>query len=178
MLLRVYADVPADEIKSLPGWSGPLPSRMFSGHIDGGSDVQDGVAYTMKMWYMYVECECADPSTAPTLLWSNGGPGASSAYGLFTELGPFTLSDQSMKTSPPTLFRNPYSWSRLANVLILNGPAPVGYSYCLPAGPAGNGRSCGSWNDTRTNEHNVQCKFMHAPRPPIAPEKTRHEKLL
>jgi len=32
----------------------------------------------------------------------------------------------------------------------------VGYSYCLPAGPAGNGKSCGSWNDTRTNEHNTQ----------------------
>ena len=48
------AEVPADEIKSLPGWSGPLPSRMWSGHIDGGSDVQDGVAYSMKMWYMSV----------------------------------------------------------------------------------------------------------------------------
>ena len=48
------AEVPADEIKSLPGWSGPLPSRMWSGHIDGGSDVQDGVVLSMKMWYMSV----------------------------------------------------------------------------------------------------------------------------
>ena len=59
-----------------------------------------------------------------------------------------------MRTNPPTLFRNPYSWTRLANVLILNGPAPVGYSYCTPAGPAGNGEACGSWNDTRTNNFN------------------------
>ena len=35
-------------------------------------------------------------------------------------------------------------------MLILNGPAPVGYSYCTPAGPGGDGKSCGSWNDTRT----------------------------
>ena len=60
-----------------------------------------------------------------------------------------------MRTDPPTLFRNPYSWSRLANVLILNGPAPVGFSYCNPAGPGGDGRSCGSWNDTRTNDFNT-----------------------
>ena len=136
LLLRVYADVPADEIKSLPGWSGPLPSRMFSGHIDGGSDVQDGVAYTMKMWYMYVECECADPSTAPTLLWSNGGPGASSAYGLFTELGPFTLSDQpedlaAHAVSQPLLLEPPCKRShpqrpRARGLLVLPPRRPCG----------------------------------------------------
>ena len=107
------------------------------------------------MWYMFVEAETANPSSAPVVLWSNGGPGASSAFGLFTELGPFTLSDASLATTPPTLFRNPYSWTTLANVLILNGPAPVGYSYCLPAGPSGSGTSCGSWNDTRTANFNV-----------------------
>ena len=156
LALQAAAAPSADEVLSLPGWSGPLPSKIYSGHIDAGSDVQDGITRSMKMWYMYVEAEVADPSTAPTMLFSNGGPGASSAFGLFTELGPFTLSDASMKTNPPTLFRNPYTWTKLANILILNGPAPVGYSYCLPAGPSGDGRSCGSWNDTRTNDFNFR----------------------
>ena len=26
----------ADEVKALPGWDGPLPSRMFSGYLDIG----------------------------------------------------------------------------------------------------------------------------------------------
>ena len=150
------AAVAADEVKSLPGWPGALPSRTYSGHIASGWDVQGGVNRTMMMWYMFVEAEgVADPTTMPTLLWSNGGPGASSAFGLFTELGPLQLTGDSLSTNPPTLFRNPYAWTRLANVLILNGPAPVGFSYCLPAGPAGDGESCGSWNDTRTAVFNV-----------------------
>ena len=138
-----------DLVSSLPGWSAPLPSKIYSGHIDAGFDVQGNITYHVKMWYMFVEAEVADPTTAPVLLWSNGGPGASSAFGLFTELGPFFLSGLSMQTNPPTLFRNPYSWSKQANVLILNGPAPVGYSFCND-NPAGDGYACGSWNDTRT----------------------------
>jgi serine carboxypeptidase-like clade 1 len=144
-----------DLVTSLPGWAAPLPSKIYSGFIDAGSDVQDGQAYNVSMWYMFVEAE-ESPLTAPVLLWSNGGPGASSAYGLFTELGPFYLSSESLKADPPTLFRNDFSWSKLANVLILNGPAPVGYSYCLPAGPAGPFTSCGSWNDTRTFDFNLR----------------------
>ena len=89
-----------------------------------------------------LSCSCDLPG--------NGGPGASSAFGLFTELGPLQITGASLATNPPTLYKNPYAWTRLANVLILNGPAPVGYSFCTPAGPAGDGESCGSWNDTRT----------------------------
>ena len=33
-------------------------------------------------------------------------------------------------------------------------PPPVGYSYCDPSGPSGDGTSCGSWNDTKTAIHN------------------------
>jgi serine carboxypeptidase-like clade 1 len=63
----------ADEIKSLPGWVGALPSRMYSGFIPSGSDTQDGVEYSMQMWYMFVEAEVPDPLSAPVVLWSNGG---------------------------------------------------------------------------------------------------------
>lgn len=164
---RLAAAAPAaDAITSLPGWSGALPSRMWSGFLSGGSDVQGGVTYAKEMWYMAAECEQPDPSKCPVILWSNGGPGASSAYGFFTELGPFTLSSESLATSPPTLFRNPYSWTTLATVVILNGPAPVGYSYCSAAGPSGSFASCGSWNDTRTavaNEVFVRSLFAAFP---------------
>ena len=163
-VLLVFAARPAraapaaDEVFALPGWNDTLPSKIYSGFIDAGTDEQDGVVFDWRYWYMFVECEM-DPANAPVLLFSNGGPGASSAFGLFTELGPFTLSDQSILTNPPTLFRNPYSFSKLANVLILNSPAPVGYSYCTPAGPSGNGTSCGSHNDTRTLVHTFA--FVH-----------------
>jgi len=155
LLLSLVSGAPVNDfVLALPGWDEALPSKIYSGHIDAGVDTQDGKNFSVKMWYMFVEAEgLEDPTTAPVVLWTNGGPGASSAYGLFTELGPFYLSGESLKTDPPTLFRNPYSWSKLANILILNGPAPVGYSYCNDD-PSGDGRACGSWNDTRTYEFN------------------------
>lgn len=54
----------ADEVKSLPGYAGALPSRTYSGFINAGWDVQDGVNRTMMMWYMFVEAEVADPKSA------------------------------------------------------------------------------------------------------------------
>jgi len=153
------AAVPADEVTSLPGWTGPLPSKMYSGFVDAGWDVWEGVNRTMHMWYVFQEAEEA-PASKPVLLWSNGGPGASSAFGMLTEWGPLQLSTESLAYDPPRLFYNPYAWTKFFNVVILNGPAPVGYSWCSPAGPTGDGYSCGSWNDTRTADFNV--KFVNS----------------
>ena len=95
-----------------------------------------------------------DPSTDPVILWSNGGPGASSLFGLMTELGPLQLSDLSLqgpeyeKSGVPTLFYNPSTWTKLGSVLMFDWPPPVGFSYCN-GDPAGDGNSCGVWNDTR-----------------------------
>jgi carboxypeptidase C (cathepsin A) len=149
------------EITELPGWKGPLPSKAYAGYIDAGTDTQDGTTYKMHEHYMFIEAE-HNPEEAPVLLWSNGGPGASSFFGLFVELGPFMLDGASLATAEfnetgvPTLWYNQYGWTQAANLLIINSPPPVGYSYCDPAGPAGNGSSCGAWNDTRTATHNYE----------------------
>ncbi|EYU35344.1 hypothetical protein MIMGU_mgv1a021548mg, partial [Erythranthe guttata] len=53
------------------------------------------------------------------------GPGCSSvAYGASEEIGPFRIN----KTSS-SLYLNKYSWNRVANILFLESPAGVGYSY-------------------------------------------------
>jgi hypothetical protein len=165
-----------DLVTSLPGWNGPLPSKVYSGFISAGSDEQDGITYDVQLYYIFIEAEnTTDPTTAPLMLWSNGGPGAPSSYGLFTELGPLYLDDTSAATEPPSLFRNPYAWTGLASVLILNGPAPVGFSFCAPSGPSGSGlggAACGSWNDTRTalfNQRFVNNWFKAFPEYETAP---------
>lgn len=48
----------------------------------------------------------------------------------------------------PRMIRNPFSWTRGANLLVVNSPPPVGFSFCEPAGPRGDGKSCGPWDDS------------------------------
>jgi carboxypeptidase C (cathepsin A) len=74
-----------------------------------------------------------NPSTDPIVLWLNGGPGSSSLIGLLTENGQVVTNDDSL-TQPvdgvPQVFLNPYDWSQVANVIYLESPKGVGFSYC------------------------------------------------
>jgi hypothetical protein len=155
-------DTPAaikDEITQLPGWSSDLPSRHYAGHVSAGTATELGIKHEMFEHYYFVESE-NDPVNDPLIVWTNGGPGASSMFGLFVELGPFYLDASSLTTKEynstgiPSLYRNNYAWTKKANVLIINSPPPIGYSYCEPAGQTGGGYSCGTWNDTMTAVHN------------------------
>jgi cathepsin A (carboxypeptidase C) len=64
------------------------------------------------------------PSTDPILLWLNGGPGCTSFNGLLTENGPCRLDNSGNST-----ITNPYSWNNNANIIYLDQPLGVGYSY-------------------------------------------------
>jgi cathepsin A (carboxypeptidase C)/serine carboxypeptidase-like clade 2 len=86
-----------------------------------------GTSRDTHLFYWYHEA-VVDPKSKPLLLWLNGGPGCSSLGGMFTELGPFVVQ----KTLNVTF--NPYSFNKVANVLFLEQPAGVGFSYPnLPA---------------------------------------------
>ena len=63
----------------------------------------------------------------------------------------FAVGDAYEQTGVPTLFYNPSAWTQLGSVLLFDWPPPVGFSYCGGA-VAGDGNSCGAWNDTRAAE--------------------------
>ncbi|KAK5111393.1 hypothetical protein LTR85_012167 [Meristemomyces frigidus] len=63
-----------------------------------------------------------DARNKPTVIWLNGGPGASSMVGLFEEIGPCEFLDAN------TTVENPYTWANFANLLFLDQPAGVGFS--------------------------------------------------
>ena len=75
-----------DELERLPGYDSKLPSRMFSGFIPAGNSQENGINYEMFEHYFFVEAEVENPAEAPVVIWTNGGPGASSFFGLFVLL--------------------------------------------------------------------------------------------
>jgi serine carboxypeptidase-like clade 1 len=158
LLAVCYAAPPAaDEVTTLPGWNGTLKSKMYAGFVDAGSRVDDGVTYELMEHYIFFESE-NDPVNDPLIVWTNGGPGADSYFGLFTELGPYYVDGSSIagknRSETPTLYSNEKGgWNKNASMVILNSPPPVGFSYCKNAngtGQTGKGDSCGTHNDTTT----------------------------
>ncbi|RKO87017.1 Alpha/Beta hydrolase protein, partial [Blyttiomyces helicus] len=80
-----------------------------------------------------------EPSTDPLLLWLNGGPGCSSSLGLLVELGPCRvggLKRGGVRVAPGGngTIPNPHSWTEEANVIFLDQPAGVGFSYTESSG--------------------------------------------
>jgi carboxypeptidase C (cathepsin A) len=145
-----------DLVTALPGWNQPLPSRWFSGYLH--YEFEGRMVHTH---YILVQAENDDDDLTekkPLIYWSNGGPGASSMFGLLTELGPLLLSDDSLltpeyrQTGIPTPIYNQYSWTRLGSILVFDQPAPVGFSYC---NDETNSTSCAglSWTDELAAEN-------------------------
>lgn len=92
-------------------------TKLWSGYIN--------IPYsTKRIHYLLVESQ-SDPENDPLLLWYNGGPGCSSMLGFMQEHGPFTWANGDSNFTG----ENPYSWNREANVLYIEQPAGVGYSY-------------------------------------------------
>ncbi|KAK8116976.1 uncharacterized protein PG998_005257 [Apiospora kogelbergensis] len=89
--------------------------NQYSGYISIGNN--------MNMFFWFFEAR-DNPTTAPLAAWFNGGPGCSSMIGLFQENGPCQFYNGS---STPSL--NDYSWNTFANMLYIDQPIGVGFSY-------------------------------------------------
>ncbi|XP_059186259.1 lysosomal protective protein isoform X2 [Centropristis striata] len=114
-LLAAEAAPAADEVAYLPGLQKQPSFKQYSGYLT----VPEG----KHLHYWFVESQ-KNPSSDPVVLWLNGGPGCSSLDGLLTEHGPFLIQDDGV-----TLQYNPYSWNKISNVLYLESPVGVGFSY-------------------------------------------------
>ncbi|CAN8254711.1 unnamed protein product [Cochlearia groenlandica] len=105
-----------DLIEKLPGQP-QVSFKQYSGYVTVNETAE------RYLFYYFVETINANKS-APLVIWFNGGPGCSSLGGLFLEHGPFRVHSDGK-----TLYNNPYSWNNEVNMLYLEAPVGVGFSY-------------------------------------------------
>ncbi|KAG6482431.1 hypothetical protein ZIOFF_059062 [Zingiber officinale] len=107
-----------DKVVLLPGQPEGVHFDQYAGYVT--VDRANGRA----LFYYFAEA-VENSGSKPIVLWLNGGPGCSSlGYGAMEELGPFRVMSDGK-----TLYRNPYAWNEVANILFLESPAGVGFSY-------------------------------------------------
>lgn len=129
--LQLQAAPDASLVTKLPGFNGTFPSKHYSGYLTIG-----GEAGAKNLFYYFVLSE-RNPSTDAVVLWLNGGPGCSSFDGFVYEHGPFSFEAAKEKGGLPTLHLNPHSWSKVSNIIYLDSPVGVGFSYPI-AGSTGD----------------------------------------
>ncbi|KAF2733640.1 carboxypeptidase Y precursor [Polyplosphaeria fusca] len=89
-------------------------SKQYTGWLDVGGK---------HVFFWYFESQNS-PSEDPLLLWLTGGPGGSGGIGLFQENGPCLINEHGNGT-----VYNEYGWSKNANIIYVDQPVSVGFSY-------------------------------------------------
>ncbi|KJF60508.1 carboxypeptidase S1 [Coccidioides immitis RS] len=101
--------------------------RSYTGYVHLPPHTLDDVNvdqdYAINTFFWFFESR-KDPANAPLSIWMNGGPGSSSMIGLFQENGPCFVNDDSNST-----YLNPWSWNNEVNMLYIDQPNQVGFSY-------------------------------------------------
>lgn len=105
--------------------------NMYSGYVN----ISSAPDY---LFYWLFESQ-SKPATDPLIVWTNGGPGCTAMEGATTEHGPLTLfmMKESCSNGGATskcdytrqLSANPYAWNQHANMLYVDQPKNVGYSF-------------------------------------------------
>jgi len=94
---------------------------MFSGYINVSAPGE--ATGTRQMFYWFVESQ-SRPQDDPLLLWTNGGPGCSGSIGFLSENGPFFAAEGGRR-----LEVNEFSWNKVANMVFIEQPVGVGFSF-------------------------------------------------
>jgi len=76
-----------------------------------------------KLFFWYVPPLNQDEN-APLLIWLQGGPGGSSLFGMFSEMGPYRVASDGVTLEPLAA-----TWNRNYGMIFIDNPVGAGYSY-------------------------------------------------
>jgi vitellogenic carboxypeptidase-like protein len=140
MFPNVYGKIKQEEVGDNPGLpliltpfieQGKIKQALTAAevHFNGFKGIKSYAGYfTVKknfnsnMFFWFFPSQ-TDYANAPVVLWLQGGPGATSLIGLFTENGPFTvMSQQGLKLRK-------YAWTESHSVIYIDNPVGTGFSF-------------------------------------------------
>lgn len=115
---KMFASIPKE-------WEATLRNDKDATNINMG---YAGYVTVNKTWnsntfYWFFPAMNGD-ANAPLLMWMNGGPGATSLYGLFEELGPFSVD-----ASGTVLVPRNTTWNNEFAMVFVDNPVGTGFSY-------------------------------------------------
>ncbi|PUZ75474.1 hypothetical protein GQ55_1G172500 [Panicum hallii var. hallii] len=111
-------------VTEFPGFHGELPSKHYAGYITVGHGQQN------RHLYYYLATSERNPTLDPVVIWINGGPACSGFSAFHHSIGPFKIEYSHVHIKDnPRVTTNPYSWTKMASLLLVDSPAGAGYSY-------------------------------------------------
>lgn len=78
--------------------------------------------YNSNQFFWYFPAMISNKKDAPVVVWLQGGPGASSLYGLFTENGPLRVRNGKFE-------RRKYNWAVSHHLIFIDNPVGTGFSF-------------------------------------------------
>ncbi|XP_026726820.1 venom serine carboxypeptidase-like isoform X1 [Trichoplusia ni] len=102
--------------------SARVDSKLFLGFKSYSGFLTVNETYNSNLFFWFFPVANKPLNSTPWIIWLQGGPGASSLTGLFDEIGPFTVINETLK-------RNPYSWLSNHSLLFIDNPVGTGYSF-------------------------------------------------
>ncbi|XP_054781823.1 serine carboxypeptidase-like 11 [Prosopis cineraria] len=124
LLLQIFSPLMASgsTVEFLPGFKGPLPFHLETGHVGIGESEE------VQVFYYFIKSE-NNHEDDPILLWLSGGPGCSGLMGLAFEIGPLAFVNQEYNGSLPSLVLRPQSWTKVSSIIFVDLPIGAGFSY-------------------------------------------------
>ncbi|CAF1253542.1 unnamed protein product [Rotaria sordida] len=95
----------------------PYKQQSFSGYLTVNKQ------YNSNMFFWFFPAQNGNKPDTPVMLWLQGGPGASSLFALFTEIGPIYIdANQNIQLREIT-------WNTNYHLLFIDNPVGTGYSF-------------------------------------------------
>ena len=160
------AGIPEHLVAAVPTFSGEIPFKFYSGYLTVSGPFEQNPYSKVRVRY---ELQMSQSNASdPLVSWHQGGPGWSSVFGSWGEMGYFQLNAEGGGSN----YINEFSWNGRAHMLYIEGPVgsehPLGFGTCYNRSASGEdvpAFPC-AWNDTSQAEmytHTLLEFYTHYP---------------